>query len=83
VTLKLRAGIAEAAARSDSQRSPAAAGHIFELTGPVDYVRRLVEGYAAAGCEHLVLFFFHSGPDDLRRTLVLFAERVIRLFRDR
>jgi len=82
VTLKLRAGFGPAGEGPHAQRSPAAAGHRFELTGPVDHVRRLVDEYAAAGCEHLVLFLFHRDADDLRRSMEMFAEEVVRPYQD-
>ena len=80
VTLKLRAGLTEVVDRYADQVSPAAAGHAFELVGRTEQVRGWLESYQSAGCEHLVLFFFHVGPDDLERSMSLFAEKVARHF---
>jgi probable F420-dependent oxidoreductase len=81
VTLKLRAGFPGVGGAS-FQRSPEDFSSAHDLRGGPSEMRMELQAYEQAGLEYLVVFFYHSNREELRDSLVTFAEEVMPHFAD-
>jgi len=77
VALKVRAGLTEVCQRPDGQRSPSEVDHPYELLGTVEEVRDELRAFQRLGVDYVVMFMFHSSPQELYQSLALFAGQVM------